>query len=237
LAEVEHALELLEDAGLASNDLLSRAGRWSALDAAASGQPLEAYAEALLQRYGIICRDIVRAERGPFGWRELERLLRLWEWRGRAIRGDFVRDFSGPQFARAEAVDQLREAAPGPRPLLLAWDDPANAWGRLLRCPAPRGKGRFVMLLEGQPILTGAGWGRDLQPGPAWQPAHIPAAAQALRDLALWTPAGAALERWAGGSILVSPLAAALREAGWTRAGLRLVARRRPAALELDPAV
>jgi ATP-dependent helicase Lhr and Lhr-like helicase len=240
LAEVEHALELLEDAGLASNDLLSRAGRWSASDPGEATALLEPYVEALLRRYGIVCREICRAEKGPFSWKEIERLLRLWEWRGRAIRGDFVRDLSGPQFAQREAVDLLRDTSTAQSAaVLVAWEDPANAWGRLLPFPAPRGKGRFVALLGGQPLLTVAGWGRDLQPGPVWAPEHAAIAADALRGLALYSRAGvAALERWQGGSVLVSPLAGALRDAGFSRAGLKLLYRRRqPAGAALDTAV
>ena len=114
--------------------------------------------------------------------------------------------------------------------LVLSWEDPANAWGKLISLTAPRGKGRFVALLEGQPLLTMAGWGKDIQPGPAWQPAAAAAAVTALKSLGPFTGSGVvALERWAGGSILVSPLAGPLREAGFSRAGLRLVYRR-PAA-------
>ena len=240
LAEVQLALDLLEDAGLAANDLLSRAGRWSLVDAPPSQDGLlEAYAEALLRRYGVVSREVVRAEKSGFAWPQLERLYTLWEWRGRALRGDFVRELSGPQFARREAVDLLREPPPPGRAMLLAWEDPANAWGHFLpsAAPAPRGKGRFVMLLGGQPLLTVAGWGRDVQPGSAWAPEHAAEAAHALSSLASCSPSGAAsLERWQGGSILMSPLAAALREAGFVRAGIRLV-RRRPAEAGLPLAV
>ncbi|MBV8085640.1 MAG: hypothetical protein JO247_12585, partial [Chloroflexi bacterium] len=146
------------------------------------------------------------------------------------------RDLSGPQFALREAVDQLREAAAIARPLLLAWEDPANPW-RMLPLAAPRGKGRFVVLLAGQPLLTIGGFGRDLAPGPAWRDEHIPAAVDALKELALHSAAGvASLETWRGGSIIVSPLAGLLKAGGFLRSGLRLVYRR-PALVRLDLAV
>ncbi|MFI5266798.1 MAG: DEAD/DEAH box helicase [Chloroflexota bacterium] len=238
LAEVEHALGLLEDAGHAANDLLSRVGRWSCVPSPQGEGLLEAYAEALLRRYGVVSREIVRAEKGPFSWAQIERQLKLWEWRGRALRGDFVHDLSGPQFARREAIDLLREVPAQSEPILLAWEDPANAWGRILSLAAPRGKGRFVVLLDGKPLLTVASGGKDLQPGQAWDVEHAPAAARALRGLALHSPSGmAALERWHGGSILMSPLATALREAGFTRSGIRLVCRRPAAGRALPVAV
>jgi ATP-dependent helicase Lhr and Lhr-like helicase len=238
LPEVEHALALLEDAGQVANDLLSRAGRWSYAANTPGEGLLEAYTEALLRRYGVVSREIVRAEKGPFSWAQVERQLKLWEWRGRALRGDFVRDLSAPQFARREAVDLLRELATPRVSLLLAWEDPANAWGRILPVAAPRGKGRFVVLLAGQPLLTVARGGKDLQPGPAWAEQHATAAAAALAGLAFHSPSGvAALERWQGGSVLMSPLAAALREAGFTRSGIRLLCRRPVAERSLPLAV
>jgi ATP-dependent Lhr-like helicase len=274
-AEVEHALALLEEAGLATNDLFSGTGRWSAAppgdgdagqgaEAPAFGRrrwatgarraavhrgsglgtqdaALDAYVEALLRRYGVVSREIVRGEKGPFRWPEIERLLHLWEWRGRAVRGDFIKELSGPQYARREAVDLLREWARSSKldsqgsAVLLPWDDPANIWRAVhpafgSQRPArlaPRGTGRFIVLLDGLPLLTIGGWGKDLTPGPAWNDGQATAAASALRDLAGFSDSGAiSLERWRGGSVLVSPLAGALREAGFARAGLRLVYRR-----------
>ncbi|MBV8086524.1 MAG: hypothetical protein JO247_17100 [Chloroflexi bacterium] len=111
LADVHLALQDLEAAGLIGNDLFERTGRWSAVedpDKQSREGALEAYAEALLRRYGVVSREVVRAEKYGVSWAELERLLKLWEWRGRAVRGDFVRQLSGPQFARREAVDMLR---------------------------------------------------------------------------------------------------------------------------------
>jgi ATP-dependent Lhr-like helicase len=236
LPEVEQALDELERSGAIANDLLSRTGRWSL--ATPAKLDAETYLAGLLKRYGLVCREMVAAEKmSGFRWAELERLLQLWEWRGRVHRGDFVRDLSGPQFALREAVDQLREASPIERPLLLAWEDPANPWGRILPLGVPRGKGRFIVLLGGQPLLTAGGFGRDLLPGPAWTDEHVAAAIEALKELALHAPSGmASLETWRGGSILVSPLAAPLKSAGFLRSGLRLVYRR-PALARLDLAV
>ncbi|HEU0166561.1 MAG TPA: hypothetical protein VFS62_02205, partial [Chloroflexota bacterium] len=235
LPEIEQALAELERAGAIANDLLSRAGRWSL--SAAPKLDIETYLDALLKRYGLVCRELVAAEKPHgFRWAELERQLQLWEWRGRVHRGDFVQDLSGPQFALREAVDQLRERPPLDRALLLAWADPANPW-RILPLAAPRGKGRFVVQLGGQPLLTIGAFGRDVTPGPAWGDEHIPAAVEALKELALHAAAGiASVETWRGGSIIVSPLAGPLKAAGFVRSGLRLVYRR-PALARLDLAV
>lgn len=234
LPEVEHALALLEDAGFITNDLFSHTGRWSVAEARA-GADAAGQVEALLMRYGVVCREVCRAEKRR--WADVERVLKMWEWRGRALRGDFVRHLSGPQFALREAVELLRQEPAGEAPLLLSWEDPANPWGKVLPLPAPRGKGRFILLLGGQPLLTITGWGKELQPAGRWSDDLAEVAAPALRLLAVHSPTRqAALERWRGGSILVSPLAAPLREAGFVRAGLRLVHRPRDAA-RLDLAV
>ncbi|MDE3074393.1 MAG: hypothetical protein KGJ86_03105, partial [Chloroflexota bacterium] len=257
LQEVEQALAELEAAGEASNDLFSRAGRWSVNESAerpvpsaeSRAQPtsldsgpysilspqssalLDCYAAALLDRYGVVSREMCRSERYGPRWAELERLLTTWEWRGRVLRGHFVSDLSGPQFALREAVELLREGHPEHRQdlALLAWQDPANPWGKLLPHPAPRGNGRAVLLAGGRPALLISGWGRQLQPAAAWNSSLAAPAATALCQLASWRPGHLiSVERWQTGSVLVSPIAAALRDAGFRRSGLQLTYRRTP---------
>ncbi len=244
LPDVEHAIEQLEAAGEIANDLFSRTGRWSATshdsslgstDATPSSSlvPLpsslpEAYASALLARYGVVARDMCKAEKYGPRWLEVERVLQSWEWRGRVVRGNFVQDLAGPQFALREAVDVLREgmsAAPGAL-VLLPWEDPANAWGRLLPYPSPRGKGRFIVLGSGRPVLTITGWGRELTPGPAWDDTLALAVARAVCQIATTGLDGSmSIERWQGGSVLVSPMAAALKQVGFQRQGIRFIYR------------
>jgi ATP-dependent Lhr-like helicase len=95
------------------------AGRWSCVahNVAPALEPMAALAEAgveraaraLLERYGVVFRAVLRRE-GAFmpPWRELARLFRRMEARGELRGGRFVSGFSGEQFALPEAVDTLR---------------------------------------------------------------------------------------------------------------------------------
>jgi ATP-dependent Lhr-like helicase len=90
----------------------SPGGRWSRLEeepAAGREAALEAYAETLLRRYGIVCRRLLARE--PYGvrWRELLPIYRRLEARGDVRGGRFVSGLPGEQFALANAVALARE--------------------------------------------------------------------------------------------------------------------------------
>ena len=117
----------------------------------------EALARCLLDRYGLLGRDLVPAEdvAGGFGslWPVLEDLLRSGELR----HGVFVT--GAVQYALPEALACLRDAARGDSsaPLVLAAVDPANAYGAALPWPRARGAlrpqraaGARVVLLGGE---------------------------------------------------------------------------------------
>jgi ATP-dependent Lhr-like helicase len=69
---------------------------------------IEAVAQKLLQRYGVIFRKLLDRESISVPWRDLLRVLRRLEARGEIRGGRFVGGFSGEQFATAEAVQLLR---------------------------------------------------------------------------------------------------------------------------------
>ncbi|MEM9132750.1 MAG: DEAD/DEAH box helicase [Actinomycetota bacterium] len=147
------------------------AGRWSLVPAVASdehdgralgatGAPVgganpagevdrdelvEALADQLLQRWGVLFYDLVaRQERAAVPWRELQWALRRLEDRGLVRGGRFVKGFSGEQFALPQAADALRETARTPtadRTVTVCGSDPLNVTGWLLpgdRVPARR---------------------------------------------------------------------------------------------------
>jgi ATP-dependent Lhr-like helicase len=68
------------------------------------------WANLLLRRYGIVCRDMLKREVIAPKWRDLRRALVRFELLGKVRRGFFVEDLSGEQYAYQEAVDLLREA-------------------------------------------------------------------------------------------------------------------------------
>jgi ATP-dependent Lhr-like helicase len=122
-------------------------GRWSltaSLFAPAGGTPLDpsarrrAHAELLLERYGILTRELVLAEGVPGGFAALYPELCQLETLGVARRGYFIEGLGGAQFALAGAVERLRSqrAAQESGALVLAATDPAQPYGAALPWPA-----------------------------------------------------------------------------------------------------
>lgn len=88
------------------------AGRW-ALTAAAASTPAgdertRKHADQLLNRWGILFRDMLAKESVAPPWSELLPALRRMEAQGEIRGGRFVSGFTGEQFARPEAIDLLR---------------------------------------------------------------------------------------------------------------------------------
>ncbi|GAA2575697.1 DEAD/DEAH box helicase [Actinomadura fulvescens] len=133
------------------------AGRWWLLPQreTAGTRRSHALAEALLDRYGIVIRGAVAAERTPGGFAAVYPVLRAFEDGGRCRRGYFVEGLGAAQFALPGAVDRLRALRPAPPPpadpwalplpgakpapdtraLVLAAADPANPYGAALPWP------------------------------------------------------------------------------------------------------
>ena len=164
-------------------------GRWSLVadlagpaDAVSDTERLLARARLLLQRYGIVSREMVAAEALPGGFGPVYRVLKQMEESGQVRRGWFVEGLSGAQFALAGALDRLRAERQDEVPIdgydetaltILAAADPANPYGALLPWPATgigddakqtpkRVTGAFVMLVAGKPILYIAANGRQI---------------------------------------------------------------------------
>lgn len=99
--------------GAASAFDAALAGRWFAL--ASSGQSSTAQAvglvESLLDRYGVITRDIALAAGVPGGLTPLYPVLRAMEDAGELTRGMFVEGMGPAQFAARETVEALRACA------------------------------------------------------------------------------------------------------------------------------
>jgi ATP-dependent Lhr-like helicase len=217
----------------------SMAGRWSLLperdaDATRRGHAL---AETLLDRYGVLTRGSVVAERPVGGFAAIYRVLSAFEEAGRARRGYFVEGLGAAQFAMPGAVDSLRVLAgkTGDDALVLAAADPANPYGAALPWPerpgdvagghkAGRKAGALVVLVDGRLVLYVERGGRTLL---TWsdrpevlQPA-VDGLALAVREGALGK---LTVERADGEGVLMSPLGQALQAAGFhaTPRGLRL---------------
>ncbi|HEV7772137.1 MAG TPA: DEAD/DEAH box helicase [Conexibacter sp.] len=218
-------------------------GRWSLTERLfeVPAQPVDpsarrrVLAELLLERYGILTRELVLAEGVPGGFSAIYPELSQLETLGVARRGYFVEGLGGAQFALPGAVERLRaqkapEEAP---PLVLAATDPAQPYGAALPWPKRDGEsagagrrpsrtpGALVVLAGSEPVLYLERGGRALQSLVAPDDARIPAALEALADHAR---AGRirriALEKVDGESVMGTPWEAALAEVGF-RAGPR----------------
>jgi ATP-dependent Lhr-like helicase len=143
----------------ALRSLPTAAGRWSLLPAAnAAAMDAEASARQLLQRYGVVFRDLVQRESSLPPWRDILVALRRLEARGEIRGGRFVSGFVGEQFALPEALEELRAVrnpAPNPCVVRVAATDPLNLVGILTpgaRVPAV--VGNAVLFLDGQAVAS-----------------------------------------------------------------------------------
>jgi ATP-dependent Lhr-like helicase len=145
-------------------------GRWALLRPAAATAPaLEPLARQLLQRWGVLMRDLLSREAAAAPWRELLPVLRAMEARGEVRGGRFVAGFSGEQFALPEAVEALRAVRRAPREgerVELSAADPLNLAGILLPGPrVPATLGARIAYVDGVPV--------DVAPPPAARPGGL----------------------------------------------------------------
>ncbi len=186
------------------------AGRWSLVAPMREPVPTHtevAYAQVqqLLDRYGILAREVVNGEAIEGGFAGLYPLLRLLEERGEVRRGYFVAGLGAAQFAAPGAVDRLRSLRPiasdigGSRLddhgegsgsegglVVLAATDPAQPYGSVLPWPETTGRpsravGAYVVIDDGVCVAILERGGRSLVTFPA---AHDNDAwIEALKDL------------------------------------------------------
>jgi ATP-dependent Lhr-like helicase len=157
-------------------------GRWSLLfssETADRTKALEAVCKVLLERYGVVFRELTLREEFPFKWRELLITLRRFEDRGEVRGGRFVNGFLGEQFALPVALESLRAArhadvgahrdAPlQPEIVTLSAADPLNLVGIIVpgeRVPAISGK--TITLQDGAPVVEQRSSAPALAPGGA----------------------------------------------------------------------
>jgi ATP-dependent Lhr-like helicase len=79
----------------------------------------ELVAWQLLDRWGIVFRDIYRKERLAVPWRDIQWALRRLEARGQVRGGHFVTGVPGEQFAHTDAWDALKRARRAAKPPVL----------------------------------------------------------------------------------------------------------------------
>lgn len=147
-------------------------GRWSLLRAgtpetattdALAAEAVESVARQLLQRYGVVFRDLLERESLPLAWRDLLVQYRRMELRGQVRGGRFVSGFTGEQFALPEAVEALRAMrrvqAKGraPQIIKISAADPLNLVGIIL--PGDRvaaHSSNHIVFRDGIPVRSGS---------------------------------------------------------------------------------
>ncbi|MGB7860244.1 MAG: crosslink repair DNA glycosylase YcaQ family protein, partial [Acidimicrobiia bacterium] len=145
---------------LASRFPAHAGGRWSLTEHLIHGTTADterhaAWAQILLDRYGLVTRHTVLAEGYPGGFSTLYPVFSHLEETGRIRRGYFVEGLGGSQFALPGAVDRLR-SEPKPELVVLAATDPANPYGGILPWPEhgdtrlARDAGAYVLLHDGK---------------------------------------------------------------------------------------
>jgi len=131
-------------------------GRWSLLfsgEATDRAKAVQAVCGVLLERYGVVFRELTLREEFPFKWRELLITFRRLEDRGEVRGGRFVDGFLGEQFALPVALESLRAArhvGPTGETVTLSAADPLNLAGIIVpgeRVPAISGK--MITLRDG----------------------------------------------------------------------------------------
>jgi ATP-dependent Lhr-like helicase len=132
-----------------SNRPRHSAGRWSLLDPLAgedTGSGLETVCRVLLERYGVVFRELLVRESMLPRWRDLLITFRRLEDRGEIRGGRFISGFIGEQFALPIAVESLRamkNTQPSGEIITISAADPLNLAGIVVpgeRVPAISGK-------------------------------------------------------------------------------------------------
>jgi len=131
--------------------------------AAANAERLGRIAQQLLDRYGLVTREVAAAEGIEGGFGTIYDVFRAMEDAGRIRRGYFVTGISTLQFAQPAMLDLLRsqrQRGDEPQAVLLSATDPACPYGTLLPWPRPavddanrkltRSTGAVVVCVDGE---------------------------------------------------------------------------------------
>lgn len=131
----------------------------------------ESAARMLLNRYGILFRDVLERESNAPKWRDLLNILRRLEARGEIRGGRFLSGFGGEQFALPDAVESLRlsRRIESAQEIAVAAADPMNLAGIVVPGPrTPAVPGRQVRFRNG--VLVTEELGASSLAPEAWVP-------------------------------------------------------------------
>jgi ATP-dependent helicase Lhr and Lhr-like helicase len=209
-------------------------GRWARVSTRPIDDPESAHlawASALLDRYGVLCRETVELDPWAPPWRDLSPWLARSEMKGELRRGYFVEGLSGVQYAEAETVEGLARAASdlsrSVEPVLLASLDPANLYGSGAPLDIPlleggtarlsRNSSNFLVLIAGRPVLIVEGLGRRLTGLASASEIELKRAISLLPTLAGPHRRVLKVETYNGAATLAGPAVPWLAEVGFVR--------------------
>ncbi|MEM7258397.1 MAG: hypothetical protein AAF404_13550, partial [Pseudomonadota bacterium] len=147
------------------------AGNWRLLPTpATSSDPITELEESrervhvLLDRYGLINREIANREGGVFKWKHLFKTLRIMELSGEVMQGFFYEQLSGPQFISQRALNRLQHPKSMPGTFWCSAVDPASPCGLGLDWPQlpTRRAQNFLSFHNGELALVIENLGRKL---------------------------------------------------------------------------
>jgi ATP-dependent Lhr-like helicase len=132
-------------------------GRWSLVrrdEGRSVAEQRAARARLLLDRHGIVSREIVNAD-GLGSFAELYPVFKMMEDAGKVRRGYFIAGLGGAQFAQPGADERLRLKPDDKPAVVIAATDPANPYGAALPWPGAeprpqRTPGALVVLQQGK---------------------------------------------------------------------------------------
>jgi ATP-dependent Lhr-like helicase len=214
-------------------------GRWSLLpqgdDRPPSTEEIEAIAQQLLARYGLLLREILSLEAVKLSWGALYPVLSRLEWQGAVARGLFVSGLSGAQFALPSVVDGLSATSDPDRLVLLNTCDPANLYGPGAPFPFLIPKTRntalrrhpknFLLLQGGTPVLAIEALGRRLTPLADLDEAHRRRVLRLLPEILDHEVSARRIRvaQWDGKSVITSPAGPDLEALGFIREDTEMI--------------
>lgn len=150
-------------------------GRWSIIDhrcELSAEESLLIYLQMLIDRYGILAKEIIQLEKGEYNWSEIYGYLKAKEFTSGIKRGLFVAGFSGIQFAREETIEELRlveraiSESEKSTYITISASDPANLFP-IISASADslkikRHSGTVIVFKDGEPVVVFAGYGKNV---------------------------------------------------------------------------
>jgi len=121
----------------------------------------------LLDRYGILFRELLTRELPAFQWPSIFRSLRLMELAGEVVMGSFFEDIPGLQFASRRMLERLRKKPSEDAVYWMHAKDPASLCGlgiEALKSELPRRtNGTHLVYLGSRLVMVSRRHGNDLR--------------------------------------------------------------------------